>query len=147
MRSKRVTAAIALATTLMLLAAQTTLAAHAVRHHGTHQIKQTFGVDFDRGVFNGGPMSREDMQFDAVSPGHRYLHPEGSTIARVGSNKPGYALCASVALGVKDYDVAEEPPDSWFCLKTSANRYVRFRLDAVHSDPGPITITYTTWEL
>ena len=148
MNSKRIAAAFALATTFSLLAAQATFAAHAVRHQGTHQIKQTWGVDFDGGVFNGHSISREDMQFNAVTLNHRYLLPEGaSTMAKMGSFRPTYAACAKATLSSQEYNVAQVRIGTWFCFKTPPGRFVQFRVDSVHPDPGPITITYTTWEL
>lgn len=126
---------------------QITLAAHAVRHHGTGNLKQTWGVDFDSGTFNTIDASTEDMDFDAVSSNHRYLAPVGGALlAKIGMAKPSYATCAAKSLKTTSINVKNFPTGTWFCLKTGGGRLVRFRVNSVHSDPGPIALTYTTWE-
>ena len=126
---------------------QISLAAHAVRHHGTGSLKQTWGVDFDSGTFNTTDASTEDMDFDAVSSNHRYLEPVGNAgLTKVGAAKPSYATCAAKSLKTTSINVKSFPVGTWFCLRTGPGHLVRFRVNSVHSDPGPVSLTYTTWK-
>ena len=148
MITRRVVLSVAVAVMMSIAISQIALAAHAVRHHGTGNLKQTWGVDFDSGTFNTINASTEDMDFDAVSLNKRYLNPAGTaTLAKIGAAKPSYATCAVKTLKTNSINVNSFPVGTWFCLKTGGGRFVRFRVDTIHSDPGPISLTYTTWEL
>jgi hypothetical protein len=148
-RHLKLSAVMPIALIALLLSSQTALAAHAVRHRGTGTIKGTWCNDFDGGVFNNTNDSTSDLCFDVVGSAERYLQTwhTPDRMLKMGTTRPSYAACASAALLDVDYQVKPKLEGKWFCYKTGAGRYARFRLNDVHPYPGGIDITYTTWEL
>ena len=144
-RLHRLAAASALAAAMCLSFTQLAAAAHAVKAHGSGHVKPTWGVDFDKGVFNGNSSAGEDLKFD-INGGDRFLQPYWSDVnLKRMSSKPGYSKCASANLVHQDYNVAAVPNGTWFCIKTHQGRFARFRLDHVDPSPGNLYLTFTTW--
>lgn len=141
----RLAIAVALAATLSVALSQVATATPAVKAHGSGSVKPTWGVDFDKGVFNGNSSAGEDLKFD-INGGDRFLQPYWSDVnLKEMSSKPGYSKCASANLVHQDYNVADLSDGTWFCIKTHQGRFARFQFDHVAPEPGRLYLKFTTW--
>jgi hypothetical protein len=143
MRSKKLSAALAMAALLTMFAAQTTLAGlpKPIYSAGADSINQNSGVDLDEGVFNGqGP---DDLHLNAVTNSRRFIETEGSALIRRMPSKPSFSDCKHAALVDQGYRTSRNV-GRWFCVQTDQNRYSSFRI--LGDTPGqPLQIRYVTW--
>ena len=108
-----------------------------VFRQGTIEIQQTFAFDLDTGYVPTMLQDGGDVWFNAVTDTDRYLTPmywDRAALAVWGQTDPGYAGCASAALGQTDVPIQSLSPGLYLCVRTSEDRVAVLR---VIEPPGP----------
>ena len=140
----RVIGGFALAVSALIASNSAVFAAQPVLYSGSGLLKGTWALNFDTGQLNAlGSGPGLFLQVESLS--ERYLVPNSPAMQlRMGSTRPTYYTCSHATLLTRRYRTSRVPVGTWFCFKTAAGRYARYRVDAKSS--AGIGVTYTTWQ-
>jgi hypothetical protein len=108
---------------------------------GDLTIDNSFRADLDAGDITGD--SDADIWLHAVSASERYLDPQNGAQLREMSGTPSYNDCSTASLSGNDVDFDDFSEGSWFCYRTSDDRYGRFEVE--DEDDDSISIDFRTW--
>lgn len=139
---QRLTAAVALASVLLLGFAGAVSAAPPVFDSGQFVVPASDLVDLDHGQAQT-TAGEEDAWFEIVGPGQRWLRVSGGgEFLKSGSTKPTYNQCKGAFVTPGSYNLTKNV-GNWFCAHTNKHRVDRFKVVSVND--SQLVLKFTTW--